>query len=121
MDGNNGSSGSYLLRLDLPVEPPCGAPAGGCAECPIGGLSENELCPATWPGDPNAGPACSGSGYENISCGQTYCGKITHTTNWLDKDAYLFTLTQRDSVRFCVISEFAVTLVLVPYDPLNPG
>jgi hypothetical protein len=115
IDGAAGESGNYQLVMDWSVMPSCFVGLG-CAECPFGTATESEICPATYP-DPNAGPACAGSGSEPISCGQTICGNITHTSSWLDKDAYLFTLTQRDSVRFCVISEFPVTLTLYEFFP----
>ncbi len=115
VDGAAGESGNYQLVMDLSVMPSCFVGIG-CVECPIGSNYESELCPATYP-DPNAGPACAGSGYETINCGETMCGKATHTNTWLDKDAYYVTLHQRDSIRFCVMAEFPVTLTLYEFFP----
>lgn len=115
VDGAAGESGNYQLVMDWSVMPSCFVGIG-CVECPIGSNYESELCPATFP-DPNAGPACAGSGYETIACGETMCGKATHTTTWQDKDAYYITLHQRDSIRFCVVAEFPVTLTLYEFFP----
>ncbi len=115
VDGAAGESGNYQLVMDWSVMPACFVGIG-CVECPIGSNYENELCPATYP-DPNAGPACAGSGYETIACGETMCGKATHTNTWLDRDAYYITLHQRDSIRFCVKAEFPVTLTLYEFFP----
>lgn len=115
VDGAASESGNYQLVMDYSVMPSCFVGLG-CAECPPGSNFESESCPATYP-DPNAGPACAGSGCESIHCGDTFCGKATHTNTWLDKDAYCFTLSQRDSVRFCVLAEFDVSLTLYEYFP----
>jgi hypothetical protein len=115
VDGAPGQSGNYQLMMDLSVMPSCFVGLG-CVVCPPGSAYENELCPATYP-DPNAGPACLGSSYETINCGETMCGKATHTASWLDKDAYWITLHQRDSIRFCIVAEFASTITLYNYSP----
>ncbi len=115
VDGAAGESGNYQLVMDYSVMPSCFVGLG-CTECPPGSNYENESCPATFP-DPNAGPACFASGCENIHCGDTWCGKATHTNTWLDKDAYCFSLSQRDSIHFCVVAEFDVTVVLYEFFP----
>jgi len=115
VDGAAGESGNYQLVMDYSVMPSCFVGLG-CVTCPSGANYENELCPATYP-DPNAGPACFGSGYETINCGETMCGKATHTNTWQDKDAYWITLHQRDSIRFCVVAEFDVSITLYEFFP----
>ncbi|MBK6765832.1 MAG: hypothetical protein IPG71_05730 [bacterium] len=115
VDGAAGESGNYQLVMDYSVLPSCFVGLG-CTVCPPGSNYENELCPATYP-DPNAGPACFGSGYELINCGETMCGKATHTNTWLDRDAYWITLHQRDSIRFCIVAEFDVTITLYEFFP----
>lgn len=107
VDGQNGAAGTYSIFIDLAVEPSClgQAPCAGCVICPFGALQEGEACPASYPGI-NAGPTAWPIQFTNISCGDVYCGKSSNVS-YLDHDAYLVTLTQRDSLRWCVFSEFS--------------
>ncbi|HEY3296716.1 MAG TPA: hypothetical protein VGL38_14895 [bacterium] len=113
VDGSGTEHGNYRLSIGgsgtCPVNP-CPCPW----TCPPNALLEPEPCPNTGP-DVNAG--CHGYPvlFTPISCGQTYCGTAPWTPSRQDFDAYSVTLTQRDSLRWCVYSKFAPSISVYQY------
>ncbi len=108
VDGSGSESGNYQISLDLPSLPSCAVPApcdDACVVCPPGATVEAEACPGGYP-DPNGGCYSWPIGFNYISCGETWCATSENTASFVDHDAFFITLTQRDSLRFCVVAEF---------------
>jgi hypothetical protein len=118
VDGAGTSSGAYQIRVDVgPNCPsqPCGS-SGCVVNCPPGATQENEPCPPGPFGTNNG--QCDGHGgvySDPIQCGQTICGTTYADSNYQDFDAYAITITQRDSLRWCVFAEFNVTITLTQH------
>jgi hypothetical protein len=118
VDGAGTASGSYILH----VEPagPLGCPSGPCltncvVNCPPGATQEGEGCPPSFPDYYNAG--CYGFPFAAtpISCGQTICATSYWDSLNQDHDAYIITLTQRDSLSWCIFAQFDVQIELHQY------
>lgn len=76
----------------------------GCAaaDCPVGGVAENEACGA----DANGGCNMAVPAYEPLACGQTICGTSWADANTRDTDWFEFTLAQPSTVTWTVDAEF---------------
>lgn len=112
---------STLQQINVPCEPytasvrciPC-QPA--CAICPPTAIHENEPCPGY---NLNFNDGCNHSPVHvsHIACGDTICG----TSNFYDlpdPDFFEFTITQRDTVRWCVTAMFDVAAAIYTPDPV---
>ncbi len=98
----------YVAHLTcVPCNPPC-------VICPTTGIPENEPCPnlpdyynggCYWGGLPSAMP---------VHCGDIICGTST-SYDFPDHDFFQLTLTQSDSVIWCVTADYPVqTAIYIP-------
>jgi len=97
----------YNARVDCyPCSP-------GCVVCPLSGTSipEGEPCP-NWNDQYNAGCFSTPVSAVNIQCGDTICGSGLYI-DIPDRDFYQITLTQRDTVTWCVTADFAVAAAIM--------
>lgn len=119
VDGSGVDSGNYILTIELATLPPsCAASpnCSGCVSCPPGATIEAEDCPGSYP-DPNGGCYSWPVGFNNISCGETWCAKLENSTSFVDHDAYYINLFERDSLRFCIFAEFDFDVKFYHYIP----
>lgn len=105
VDGAGTDHGQYVLHVgpsqQCPSEPcpPCSV------ACPPGALAEGEGCPPAFPDYYNAGCFWSPFNATALGCGQTVCGS-SYYNGYVDHDAYIVTITQRDSLIWCMNAEF---------------
>ncbi len=105
IDGAGSESGDYVLHVGAPGACP-NEPCPPCSVlCPTGALAEGEGCPSGYPDNYNAGCFNYPFHATTLNCGETRCG----TAFWgshLDHDAYIVTITERDSLTWCISAEF---------------
>jgi hypothetical protein len=113
VDGAGTASGDYRLNIGGPGTCPVDPCVPICPwSCPPGALAEPEACPPAYPDYTNGGCYSWPVLFTSINCGDTYCGTSQTGIGWQDHDAYSVTLTQRDSLRWCVYSQFDVNVEL---------
>lgn len=105
VDGAGSAAGDYVLNIG--PQGACGNVECACiVTCPAASTPEGEGCPPGFPDNYNAG--CFGFPFAAtpLDCGQTICGSGYWDTTYLDHDAYIVTIHQRDSLRWCMSAEF---------------
>ena len=114
VDGAGNAAGNYVLHLSN--DGVCGSDScGACVvSCPPGAIIENEACPASSPDTVNGGH-CGQFYSDPISCNSLICGRAAADANVWDQDNYLITITQPESLRWCVYAEFPVSISVSQY------
>lgn len=109
VDGAGTAAGNYTLHVG--PQGTCGTGECPCTvTCPTPSLSEGEGCPPGNPDNYNAGCYWFPFNATPLPCNQTICGSSYWDTAYQDHDAYIITLTQRDSLRWCMYAEFDVQM-----------
>ena len=116
VDGAAGQAGTYVLHVN---DASMGCLATLCdttcvVDCPPGAIIENEACPASSPDTVNGGH-CGQFYSDPISCGDVICGRAAADPNVWDQDNFLVTISQPESLRWCVYAEFPVTITVSQY------
>ena len=116
VDGAGGAAGNYVLHVNDAF---MGCLATLCdttcvVDCPPGAILENEACPASSPDTVNGGH-CGQFYSDPISCGDVICGRAAANANVWDQDNFLVTISQPESLRWCVYAEFPVTITVSQY------
>ncbi len=116
VDGAGGAAGNYVLHVNDAF---MGCLATLCdttcvVDCPPGAIIENEACPASSPDTVNGGH-CGGFYSDPLLCNSTVCGRAAANSSVWDQDNFLVTITQPESLRWCVVAEFPVTITVNQY------
>jgi hypothetical protein len=115
VDGAGTSWGAYVLHVNFAGQ---GCPSSPCppcvVTCPPGGIQENESCPASSPDTINGGH-CGSFYASTLTCNSTVCGRAAYDNNGWDQDNWIVTISQPESLRWCLVAEFPVQLLLYQY------
>ena len=112
VDGAGVEAGSYSLHIEFGQQCPQPCPDSCIVQCPPNSIPEGEPCPNI-PDNFNGGCNVPNPMFSPIQCGQTICGTATVTAGaGRDTDWYLFNLSFRDSIIWCVRAEFNAEVMI---------